>query len=68
MHLPFKQRGTECENDNCVRLKLAKNTCVVPGAILRRVYDRAHYVCFICIISVRFYEVLHMRNKVNLTF
>ncbi len=37
MHLLSKQRDAGRENDNCVRLKLAKNT-------LRRVYDKAHYV------------------------
>ncbi len=31
MHLLFKQRNAGCENENCVRLKLAKNTCVAPG-------------------------------------
>ncbi len=30
MHLLFKQRGAGRENDNCVGLKLAKNTCVTP--------------------------------------
>ncbi len=40
MHLLFKQRAARRENDNCVRLKLAKNTCVAPGAALHRVYDR----------------------------
>ncbi len=43
MHLLFKQRGAGRENDNCFGLKLAKNTCVTPGAALRRVYDRAQY-------------------------
>ncbi len=41
MHLLFKQRGTGRENDNCVGLKLAKNTCVTPSAALRQMYDRA---------------------------
>uniref|UniRef100_A0A671SGY6 RRM domain-containing protein n=1 Tax=Sinocyclocheilus anshuiensis TaxID=1608454 RepID=A0A671SGY6_9TELE len=41
MHFQFKQCGAGCENDNCVGLKLAKNTCVAPGATLRQVYDRA---------------------------
>ncbi len=31
MHLLFKQRNAGCENEKCVRLKLAKNTCVTPG-------------------------------------
>ncbi len=30
MHLVIKQRGAGRENDNCVRLKLAKNTCIAP--------------------------------------
>ncbi len=29
---------------------------------------KTYYVCSICIISVSFYEVLHMRSKANLTF
>ncbi len=41
MHLLFKQRDAGRENDNCIGLKLAKNTCIGPGATLRRVYDRA---------------------------
>ncbi len=36
-----KQRGAARENDNCVGLKLAKNSCVAPGTALHRVYDRA---------------------------
>jgi len=34
MHLLFGQRGTGCENDNGVGLKLAIDTCVAPGAVL----------------------------------
>jgi len=34
MHLLIKQRGAGHENDNFVGLKLAKNTCVAPGAAL----------------------------------
>ncbi len=41
MHLLFKQPGAERENDNCVGLKLAENTCIAPGAALHRVYDKA---------------------------
>ncbi len=41
MHLLFKQCGAGRTNYNCVGIKLAKNTCVAPGAALRRVYDRA---------------------------
>ncbi len=45
MHLLVKQRGVGRENDNCVRLKLTKNTCVtVAGAAMRRMYDKAHNV------------------------
>jgi len=40
MHLLFKQRGAG-ENDNCVGLKIAKNTCIVLGTALCRMYDRA---------------------------
>ncbi len=29
---------------------------------------KTYYVCSVCIISVSFYEVLHMRSKLNLTF
>ncbi len=29
MHLLVKQRGVGRENDNCVRLKLTKNTCAL---------------------------------------
>ncbi len=44
MHLLFKQRGAGRENDNCVGLKLAKNTYVAPGAALRRIHDRAQCI------------------------
>ncbi len=38
VHLRFKQRGAGRENDSCVGLKLAKITCVVPGAALHSVW------------------------------
>lgn len=41
MHLLTKQCGAGCKNENCVELKLAKNTWVAPGAALRIVHYRA---------------------------
>ncbi len=40
MHLLFKQRSAGRENENCVGLKLAKNTCAAPCAALHQVYDK----------------------------
>jgi len=53
MNLLFKQRGAGREKNKCIRLKLAKNTCVAPGAALRRVCDRAQQVnvCNVFIVS-----------------
>ncbi len=44
MHLLFKQRGLGRENDNCVRLKQAKNTCIAPCAALHQVCNRTRKV------------------------
>ncbi len=38
------------------------NITILPNCV------KTYYVCSVCIISVSFYEVLHMRSKLNLTF
>ena len=52
LHLLFKQRGPRRENDNCVRLKLTKNTCNA-WCHIAPVYDRALCVrvMYVCVVK-----------------
>ncbi len=59
MHLQFKQCGTGSENDNCIGLKLVKNTCVA----LRRVYDRALKVILVAHLVEPFTHIPNLYTK-----